>query len=485
MAIPTPGTSAITSYVKERRWFRAKARGLVSATIAETFPLRLDNVDVAFSVILCSYDDGGSERYVLPIATASGEEAARLMRERPHLVIGTSSNDGAVIHYDALGSERLLTALLDRFRDGLTVSSHDEEGEVRHELVFRILPAFEGIKLGNVAPRPMTTEQTNTSIVYGDGFVLKIIRKLEDGPSAELDVGEFLTRHGYASAPLVAGAIEIGFGERSGSGQGVGTEPQPATVGILHRFVPNRGDAWTATLQALEASDAVEAYRTKAALLGRRVGEMHAVLAKGTGPAFVPEPIRKDTRRRLADAVVKEARALTKFLRDGDLPRIVRRLDAFVDQSDDPIAMRIHGDLHLGQILATPEDDFILIDFEGEPARSLAERKVKRSPLADVAGMLRSFHYAAATVLRARNYDASERWYRGVAATFLEAYREATHRRAHPGLTLSSDLWRKTLDFYLFEKCIYEVGYEANNRPDWIAIPQDGIADLLDTEPPT
>jgi predicted trehalose synthase len=461
-------SATITSYVKERRWFRAKARGLVSATIEEAFPLRLDDVDVAFSIIVCRYEDGGSERYVLPIATASGEEAARIRRERPFAVIGPSPRDAAAIQYDAVGSDRLLAALLDRFRGGgTTVPSR----ETAHRLVFRALPAFETSRYGSVAPRPTTTEQTNTSIVYGDGFVLKIIRRLDEGSSAELEVGEFLTRHGYAGAPLVVGAIEI---ERAGAGS------QPATVGVLHRFVANESDAWTATLKTLERSASPADYAPKAALLGERVGAMHAVLAEGTEPSFAPEPIGKDARRRLADAVAREARTLERFLGDGDLGRIATRLEAFVEQNEDPIAMRIHGDLHLGQILATPDDDFVLIDFEGEPARSLAERKAKRSPLADVAGMLRSFHYAAATVLRPKDREASHAWYRGVTAPFLDAYRNATHGRAHSAM--SADTWTKTLDFCLFEKCIYEIAYESNNRPDWIAIPKEGIADLLATE---
>src|SRR5262245_8347432 len=204
---------------------------------------------------------------------------------------------------------------------------------------------------------------------------------------------------------------------------------------------------------------------------------MHAVLARGTEASFVPESIPRPARRRLGDAVMGQARELSKYFREGDLSKIERRIAAFVDQESDPIAMRVHGDLHLGQILATPEGDFALIDFEGEPARSLAERKAKRSPLADVAGMLRSFHYAAATVLRAADKSAAAAWVRDISAAFLDAYGRAAHS------TMSEEAFRSTLDFYLFEKCIYEIAYEANNRPDWIAIPQEGLKGVLDAEP--
>jgi trehalose synthase-fused probable maltokinase len=451
----------ITSYVKARRWFRAKARGLVSATIDETFALHLDGETVDFDVIACAYEDGATDRYVLPIATATGAEAERLKREQAHLVIGEVAGRGTL--YDALGSERLLAALLGQFASGSERRVESQRGA----LVFR---AARGHDAGasNVAPRPTKTEQTNTSIVFGDAFILKVVRKLDEGVSAELEMGEFLMRHGYASSPHVVGAIEI---ERSGA--------EPSTVGILHRFVPNQGDAWTSTLKELEGSPSPERYLPRAALLGKRVGEMHVVLAAGTEANFVPERIDRDVRANLVAMVRNEARSVGKWLREGDEARIASRLDAFVELGEDPVAMRIHGDLHLGQILSTG-DDYMLIDFEGEPARSLAERKAKRSPLADVAGMLRSFDYAAATALRAKSAAQARAWYRAVASAFLEAYRSATCSCA--ALAISDTLFHESLDFYLLEKCVYEIAYEANNRPDWIAIPRDGLGDLLDAE---
>jgi predicted trehalose synthase len=403
---------SLTEYVKGRRWFRAKAKGLVSATVDETFPID----DVALSIVLLRYDDGSTDRYVLAMRDSE---------------------------YDVLADEGVLAKLLEKFK-GFTVTS--DKGS---KLVFRPYPgfAYEAAK-----PRVLGAEQTNTSVLFGDRFILKVVRKLDEGTSAELEMGDFLTRHGYASAPPVMGAIELGT----------------STVGILHRLVPNRGDAWTATLKDMDAGLA------HASLLGKRVGEMHVVLAGGTEPAFAPEAIRADARKKLAAHVEAEARAVEKYLRPGDLPRVIERLGAFAGQSEDPIAMRVHGDLHLGQILATA-DDFVIIDFEGEPSRTLAERKAKRSPLADVAGMLRSFDYAAATALKGAEARA---WYAKAKAAFEDAYRTAT--RLSPVLALSDEAWRRNLDFFLFEKAIYEIGYEANNRPDWIAIPQGGVAALLD-----
>jgi maltose alpha-D-glucosyltransferase/alpha-amylase len=486
----------IASYVKERRWFRAKARGLTEATIAERYPLRLDGEEVTFAVVDCRYEDGGSDRYILPIAIAAGDEAERIRSDEAHLVIGAvtpevlaelgRAEDGTpagALLYDALGSGRLLAAMLDAFDHGVALPG------ARGTLVFRPLPGFAEAKAGpkaDVTPRPTKTEQTNTSIVYGNTFILKIVRQLDDGTSAELEMGAFLTEHGYASAPAVVGAVEI---ERTGR--------EPSTVGILHRFVPNEGDAWTFTLAHLATTRLPASYTAIATVLGKRVGEMHVVLAGGAEPAFAVERLAKSARIVLGDAVKAEARALTRWLHAGDEEKIAAAVERFVEQGEDPPRMRVHGDLHLGQILSTIQvlppfaslttldQDFIIIDFEGEPSRPLAERKAKRAPFADVAGMLRSFDYAAAACrLSAEpstdvfSTDEAREWYRHVASTFLEAYRNATASCA--ALRTKDETFARSLDFYLLEKCLYELRYEANNRPDWIAIPQSGIRDLLD-----
>lgn len=460
----------LAGYVRERRWFRAKARGLAEATVAERFPLDLAGDEVALCVLALRYADGGADAYVLPIAHATGEAADRIRRERPHLAIG---DEGGALAYDALGDERLLGALLERFRDGGDRVSHGDAA-----LVFRPFAAFDATAPTSVEPRPVTTEQTNTSVVFGDGFILKVLRQLDEGVSADLEMGEYLTRHGYAGAPPVAGAIVL---ERAGA--------EPATVAILHRFVPNLGDAWGFTLRAVADAREPEAYRPYAERLGARVGEMHAVLAAGTEPAFAPRPLGESDRARLAEAVQREAEASAAWIPEGALPRIAARLAAFVHLPEAPWATRVHGDLHLGQILRIDSEragddagttDFVLIDFEGEPARPLAERKAKRAPMADVAGMLRSFHYAAATVLRADDPEAAQRWYTATAESFLAAYRAAT--RATAVVPQSEGAFRAVLDFYLIEKCIYEIRYEANNRPDWLDIPRGGLADLLASE---
>jgi len=452
-----PLTNDLSSYVKARRWFRSKARNLTSARVEQSFALDLGE-PVLMTIVLCTYADAAPERYILPMAEARGEEARKIARELPHLVI---QQDESRIVYDPVGSERVLEKLLALFASGAKFSGANGNEALVVKRLIEGCPAAGAST--NMHPKLTKTEQTNTSIVFGDAWILKIVRKLDEGRSAELEMGDFLTRHNFASSPIVAGAIEI----EDDAGQ------QPRTVGVLHRFVENEGEAWTSTLDAITAG---QDFSRQARQLGKRVGEMHVVLAAGgqDEPAFAPRPIDRAERQKLADAVKAELARVARHLRGGQLSEIEARLNAFVNLSTaDPIAMRVHGDLHLGQILAQG-NDYVLIDFEGEPARSLEERRGKRSPLADVAGMLRSFHYAAATVLK----DKAGAWYRKTSSDFLAAYDEAT--RGTPALVLpTAEVRRVVLDFYLFEKCAYEIEYEANNRPDWIGIPLEGIALLL------
>jgi trehalose synthase-fused probable maltokinase len=452
----------IGDYVQARRWFRSKAKKLTSAAVDERFELATSEGVVTFLIVLCAFEGGATERYVLPIGSVPEDERERIVRERPHVVLRDGPGGEGAAQIDVTGSERLLAALLGVFDTGGARAETP-----RGTLAVRPFGGFAEQRGSSTAPRVTTTEQTNTSVVFGDAYVLKIIRKLDEGRSAELEMGEFLTQNGYAGAPAVVGAIEI---ERASG--------EPWTVAVLHRFVANQGDAWTRALAEIAKDSSPSAYRSRAERLGTRVGEMHIVLAGGKGAAFVPEPLTRDVRRALGGSVMAEARALAAHLGEGDLARIAARVDAFIDLPIDPIRMRVHGDLHLGQILVTGSD-FVIIDFEGEPARSLAERKAKRSPLADVAGMLRSCDYAAATVLREKSAPQARAWYRATADAFIAAWRSVT--AGTPLVTTPPTAFATCLDFSLLEKCLYEIAYEANNRPDWIAIPRDGLQDLLHT----
>ncbi|MDB4997543.1 MAG: Trehalose synthase, partial [Myxococcaceae bacterium] len=516
--IPTIAASSLTepadraaieallpAYIAARRWYRQKARSIARVTLEDTFPIPYDDgtPSVAhFGVALVAYAGGGSDRYVMPLAIAEDADAEHLLAERPHLVIARLEGPKPRVVHDPLGNPRFLPALLRAFA-GLRLAG------ARGTLVFRGDARLDLASANDARPQPVLTEQTNTSIAFGTSFILKLLRQIDAGTSADLEMGEFLTAHGYASAPQVLGAIEL---EREGS--------PVSTVGILHRFVSNRGDAWSFTLGELdtffdratvlgaaphlsgnlferarrpatqEEASLVGPYLAHATKLGTRVAEMHRALGSDEAAAgFALVPIDRQARARLVasaqDGVRDALAAALPLLPAGSdhgpgrgmMATILQaRLASFVDVEEDPIASRVHGDLHLGQVLFTG-DDFVIIDFEGEPARPLAERKTKRSPLVDVAGMLRSFHYAPAASLKARaarglptpSSGWSLLWYRAVTGAFLGAWLDVM--AGSRMLPRNEDTLRMALDFYLFEKCIYEVAYEANNRPDWIGVP--------------
>jgi maltose alpha-D-glucosyltransferase/alpha-amylase len=371
--------------------------------------------------------------------------------------------------------------------------------------------------------RVMQGEQSNTSVVYGNRLILKLFRKIEPGESLDAELGRFLTERGFEGAPAMAGSLDY-----------VQPRAERMTLATVQAFVPNEGDAWEYTLDELAAfyeragsKDPVEmarlvehppphgeqaaeelvgAYLQAARTLGRRTAELHAVLgSEREEEAFVPEAFSQLYQRSLYQSmrnqaiqvldrlgrnlhrVPEDARADAQRLlemRDG----VLARLRSVTGKKIETARIRCHGDYHLGQVLYTGKD-FVITDFEGEPARALSERRIKRSPLRDVAGMLRSFHYAAFTALfRARESgtvvaDApeplqwAELWYRIVGSAFLASYLEVASDGGF--LPDEESALRRLLDAFVVEKAIYELGYEIDNRPDWLAIPIQGILRIL------
>jgi trehalose synthase-fused probable maltokinase len=475
-------------YVAARRWFRGKARKVERCTISDAIPVPSGADRAWMAVVRISYADGANEDYALPLLVADASRAATMRTLRPHMVISERPDGGAVV--DGFGDDRFLRSLL----PSLAGDAVWRQGE--SALQFRRIGA--DLTSTTAEPRCLETEQSNTSIVFGEAYVLKLVRKLDEGVSADLEMGEFLTAAGYAFAPQVAGAVNLTRRNR-----------EPATLAILHRFIPNRGDAWSFFLERLtgrlgggSVGEGVLGDDTaQLGLLAARVAEMHLALASRPDlPPFAPEPLEREERARLAEAVGASMRAALGALassraslhadvaaplarvhgRRGDLEAELTR---FGDADFAAGKTRVHGDLHLGQVLVT-RNDFVLIDFEGEPARSLAERRAKRSPLVDVAGILRSLHYASVSAARAlanpgpEAFRAALDWHDAARAAFLEAY--FTGVKGAPFLPPRENDARRLLDFYLVEKCVYEVHYEVNNRPDWLAIPLAGLAQLIE-----
>ncbi|MGN6107287.1 MAG: maltose alpha-D-glucosyltransferase [Kofleriaceae bacterium] len=519
----------ITSYVATKRWFRGKAR--VRKHVAISDVLHFQDPRYAIVLLHVEYEHGIPETYVVPLAFAEDVESTEsAARPLPNLVLASvtitdpAGREGTVTGqlYDAVSADGFAMNLLG------TITS-EKHGSGEHGTLAGM--GFEALSRTAVdthlAPRVLSTEQTNTNILFGTTFMLKLFRAVEEGPSTEFEIGRFLaTRHGYHGVPALAGAIEY----RTGAGE-------PSTIGTLFEYVPNQGDAWSLTMDSLDryydrlladgelvepplidgtlierarsapsdqVIDWIGPYLDRVRLLGLRTAELHEVMASEPGdPLFAPEPFEImyqqsiygsasghmartfDQLRGRRQVLPAEHRALVDEVlayetqTDRILARITtRRIDA--------MRIRIHGDYHLGQVLWTG-DDYVIIDFEGEPGRPLSQRRFKRNPLRDIAGMIRSFRYASTAALhdgRLRPEDITRlapfapAWSEWVAASFLGGYLDRAH--GSPLIPKKSADLQMLIEFYLLEKCIYEIGYELNNRPEWLDIPLRGLLALIE-----
>jgi trehalose synthase-fused probable maltokinase len=520
--------SLLPDVLRARRWFGGKARTIRAVEILEAIPMarNTEGLKAYLALLKVTYLEGKSETYILPLTFAGGERAAQVQDQLPHAVVARlrveGTQDGEGLLYDALWDKGFSLGLLEAIAThrNFTGGKGKIEASCTHALG-RLLPSAAAAG----EPAIMKAEQSNTSVVYGDRLILKLFRRPEEGINPDLEIGRFLTEGGFSHIPPVAGAIEY----RPVAGA-------PHSLAILQGFVANQGDAWGFTLDALDhyfarlppgevptvpggsllvrsrsavppvvVQECIGPYLKAAALLGQRTAELHLALAReGSDPAFAPEPFTESDRHALAEGMLNlteqtfrllrprlaeipretqdDARAV--LAREGEIRSHVWRLR---EQPISAMRIRCHGDFHLGQVLRTGQD-FIIIDFEGEPARPLAERRRKDSPLRDVAGMVRSFHYAAHAALVAKRARAREAvaswegwarlWYVWVAIAFLQAYFTVTARA--PFLPATSDALEFLFRVFLLEKAVYELGYELNNRPDWVKIPLRGIRELLE-----
>jgi predicted trehalose synthase len=335
--------------------------------------------------------------------------------------------------------------------------------------------AIDGISFhGGVTPRgemrAMGAEQSNSSVVFGEELVLKVFRRLEPGVNPELEMLRFLSARGFPNIAALAGWYEY-------SG-----ELMHATLGILQEFVAGARDGWDLAL------DDPEGLASRIAELGTATGEMHSVLASdGEDPAFAPEEPSSEALALLTATIDEQIERVFIDLPSGDpalepimgrAEEVRERLQLMSHVGVGGRLIRHHGDYHLGQTLLS-DGRWIILDFEGEPARSLLERRRKRSPLRDVAGMLRSFAYAASASQLLRGVPAPDGWEAQARADFLEAYLDAVDPTLLPAGRPATE---KLLQIFELEKAVYELRYELNNRPDWVSIPVAGIARLLESE---
>jgi maltose alpha-D-glucosyltransferase/alpha-amylase len=502
-------------FLPKQRWFGGKSRRLLATTIVDWGTL---DDRAALVLVEVRYVDGSSETYFLPLAIAHethGDVPAAGVLSR------VVAADGAGVLHDGAADDATCTALLAGIAGRRQLS-------MRHGVV-RATPGHRFAELhgpDQLPPLRGTVEQSNTSIRYGSRLILKLFRRQEAGPNPDCEIGRLLTeQRQFDHLPPFAGAIEY-----------LTKDAEPSTLAMLQGLVANQGDGWSWTLEELEryyesvvgepvvaderpetgslltlaarpdgklASDHVGIYLGAAGVLGRRTAEMHLALARVDDPAFVPEPFEAEDLEALVSEWRTHAMGALDRLKENlsQLPddavelagwalgRRRQLLDRFTAMEQGTLRcgarIRVHGDYHLGQVLRVM-NDYVVLDFEGEPARTLAERRAKHSPLKDVAGMLRSFSYAAGAGLRAyaarRPHDAARLeswarlWERSAAAAFLRAYSE----QAAGATFLPSDAvaFQAMLEAYLLDKALYELMYELDNRPGWVGIPLRGILSL-------
>jgi len=515
----------LPGFLTRSRWFGGKSRPLKQARVVDMFLLEKEPHPWAIVLVRVDYLSGDGDEYALPMALVPEDQSERLLRKHPQAVIAkirVKGKPSVFLLHDALADPAFGAALLEVLTRKRTL--HGLRGQMRG-ITTRALRPLLAKDHPLPPPAMMGAEQSNSSIRFGDRLILKLIRKLSPGVNPELEIGRLLTEKRFPHCAPTAGAIELRL-----------NPDEPMTLAILQGFVPNQGDAWSYALNRLEryfaaaigqnlpvlpdsfpvslldeappepAAGLIGDFLDAARLLGRRTAEMHLCLAsEQRQPEFKPESFSKLYQRALYQSMRSLTGKALPLLRwqFNRIPESLRPLAVYVMEHENDlmnrfkellesriVALRIrcHGDYHLGQVLFTGSD-FVIIDFEGEPARPITERRIKRSALRDVAGMLRSFHYAAYFALARRQKSGApagtlevlehwaEFWQRWVGAEFLKSYlQEAAGGRFIPG---SRQELRVLLQALLLEKAVYELSYELNSRPDWVGIPLRGIHQLL------
>jgi len=519
-------------FLSSRRWFVSKARAIRNVHIIEKLPLNTsnepDNSERMLFLIEVEFNEGEPETYAFPLQAIAYREGDTIPEAGVLRIIESSGRHWFI--RDGVSDPDFVRSLLQ-----IAMDEEEVEGS-RFRLVGRRIDggAPADYDLASLVPKFADHEQSNSNVQFDEKLIFKLYRRLGDGQNPELEIGEHLTKVGFQNTAPLAGAIEL-FNRR-----------QALTLATVMAYVPNQGDAWgtfldyaqryfegVAALTAEQASSLclpgdpgcaggeetppqnvvtlIAAPLEQARLLGRRTAEMHAALADDRGnPAFAPEPYSAVYHRGMLQSMRNTTRATMRVLsrqvgklagpakemgelllsRENDL------LALFRDLTSRPIKaprIRVHGDYHLGQVLWTGKD-FVIIDFEGEPLRSVGERRLKRSSFRDVAGMVRSFDYAAWTALRQhwailspegisavreRDTRGAMIWGGWLGHEFVRAY-TAHLREIKPDLLpatiADSEL---VLRSWVLEKALYEVRYELNTRPDWVDIPLRAVLNIL------
>ncbi|HEY8644738.1 MAG TPA: phosphotransferase [Gaiellaceae bacterium] len=434
------GEPELIDFVTSQRWFASKTRDVTHSSVVDRATLREDP-KLEVLLVEIRFDTGTHETYQL-----------------------LSHDDGL----DALGDPRQVRELVHLMRTDTKLPAGD--GIVEFAAVGR----FAGVGHELREARPVGAEQSNSSIVFDEELILKVFRRLEAGINPELELLRFLTEHGFENIAQLAGWYAYAGRQMD------------ATLGILQQFVVGE-DGWERALATME--DEANPFLDSVHRLGEVTGRMHAVLGSDSDdPAFFPEETSAESLGLLTATVDEEIESIFMDLPEDNLEldpirgrgeEVRERLRMLTNLGGVGRVIRHHGDFHLGQTLWA-DDDWVILDFEGEPARSLPERRRKRSPLRDVAGMLRSFAYAASAAPLLRGVEPPAGWEERARTGFLEGYRKSIDQHLVP----SGASMDKLLRVFELEKAVYELRYELNNRPDWVKIPVAGIVRMLEEEVP-
>jgi len=541
--------AALPAYLRRHRWFAGKARKIQSVRVFDvltvedvpemTAQLRRmgrsytqELAETRIVLLRVEYVEGEPEMYMLPMLFAQGEQERNILGDRPAagvIVVQRSDTQEQATLCDTSREDEYWLLLFDALAKNRRVAGRHGRADPQQTEAFAELGPEVGFEVSVHGG-----EQSNTSAVLGGKFIMKIFRRIAEGENPDLEIGRYLTEQtDLACVPKVAGALEYR-----------GAQGKPFTLAVLHEYIPNESDAWVYTLEELDrylerveaegggpptaevlprtslldlaempmpdlVHDMIGPYLPAAELLGRRTAELHLALAAGGGKNFAPEAFTKLYQRSLYQSMRAQGRRTLHVLQQhqSGLPEetaedarwllrheesLLNRFRAIAERPIQAKRTRCHGDYHLGQVLYTAKD-FVIIDFEGEPARPIGERRIKATPLRDVAGMIRSFHYASHAAIQGpqgRSLLLSEgghgakswlaMWYAWVAALYLKSYLQEASRGGF--LPEDRGALKTLLDAYLLEKAVYELGYELNNRPGWLHIPIEGILQLMQSE---
>lgn len=516
----------LPGYITGCRWFRSKARVIKNIQIIEE--MAIENALLLF--IQVHYQDDSTETYLLPISFVSDDVSHSLLAHYPEAVIATvklSHTSGHLIDstYDPSFQGALFSTLREKRKPKgkngklhATISKHFKvngiKGDQKDALQSRILGA----------------DQTNSSLSFADRYFLKIYRRIEEGTNPDVELqGHLSENSNFSSIPKYLGKIEW-----------QGDLQNPVTLAMLQEYIPNSQDVWAYSVDALgrffdevlaqqsqwekwleternpkflseeavpqQIGDAIGIFRNTAELLGKKTADMHlALISNCQSKDMAVEPFTMLYQKSLYQALRTQAKKSLALLKEklsklppdlqkitqeviGSESKILNRYSYLQNKKVSACKIRIHGDLHLGQVLFTGKD-LLFIDFEGEPQLPLGERRLKRSPLQDIAGMVRSFHYASLTALsrykavrkelKANLEPFANLWYRHVSNIYLKAYLNEMQKQSINLVPKNKEEFMTLLETYILNKALYEVGYELQNRPDWVSIPVKGLQMLL------